>query len=117
MRNEFHSSIEVDRPETDKFQALVDALSQKLGPSSGIDSKDVDARELQDLMEKYMSNESEWQKYAFADPSRPYTRNLVDKGNGKSNLVRRPPVCDFFLLTWSQLILVWTPNKGSPIHE
>lgn len=27
------------------------------------------------------------QKYAFADHSRGYTRNLVDEGNGKSNLV------------------------------
>ncbi|KAK4938441.1 hypothetical protein LTR28_009598, partial [Elasticomyces elasticus] len=32
---------------------------------------------------------------------RAYTRNLVDRGNGKSNL----------------LILVWTPGKASPVHD
>jgi cysteine dioxygenase len=52
-------------------------------------------------MSIYTSNEQEWQEYALADPSRNYTRNLVDKGNGKSNL----------------LILVWNPGQGSPIHD
>ncbi|KAF2183222.1 cysteine dioxygenase type I [Zopfia rhizophila CBS 207.26] len=85
----------------DDFHALVEALSQKLGPSSGIDSEDVDAKELQALMEDYVSAEAEWAKYALGDETRGYTRNLVDKGNGKSNL----------------LILVWTPGKGSPIHD
>jgi hypothetical protein len=41
-------------------------------------------------MEQYNSKEAEWEKYAFGDTSRPYTRNLVDEGNGKSNLVRLP---------------------------
>lgn len=70
----------------DTFHALVQDLSLILGPSSGIDSEDVDPRELQSLMERYTSNPSEWQKYALGDYSRNYTRNLVDKGNGKSNL-------------------------------
>ncbi|OCK95068.1 putative cysteine dioxygenase Cdo1 [Cenococcum geophilum 1.58] len=85
----------------DAFHTLVEDLSKILGATSGIDSADVDPKELQSLMEEYVSNPSEWQKYALGDPSRPYTRNLVDKGNGKSNL----------------LILVWTPGKGSPIHD
>jgi cysteine dioxygenase len=72
---------------TDRFQALVQALSDKLGPCSGIDSDDVDEKELQKLMEDYVSDESEWEKYAMAQPNTAYTRNLVDKGNGKSNLV------------------------------
>jgi cysteine dioxygenase len=42
-------------------------------------------------MENYTSCESEWSKYAFSDLSRGYTRNLVDEGNGKSNLVRPYP--------------------------
>ncbi|RAL62264.1 hypothetical protein DID88_004832 [Monilinia fructigena] len=66
-------------------------------PSSGLTSADVDVQQLRSLMERYISNEDEWKKYAFADLSRGYTRNLVDEGNGKSNL----------------LILVWTPGKGS----
>jgi cysteine dioxygenase len=87
--------------EFDEFHALVQAINEKLGPSSGIDSADVDEKELQQLMEAYVSNESEWNKYFFASDKIPYTRNLVDKGNGKSNL----------------LILVWGPGKKSPIHE
>jgi cysteine dioxygenase len=71
----------------DKFQTLVQALSAKLGPCSGIDSDDVDETELQQLMQNYVSNESEWEKYFFPAPNMAYTRNLVDKGNGKCNLV------------------------------
>ncbi|KAF1918966.1 RmlC-like cupin domain-containing protein [Ampelomyces quisqualis] len=87
--------------EGDSFQSLVQALSEKLGPCSGIDSDDVDERDLQRLMENYVSNESEWAKYFFPAPNMAYTRNLVDKGNGKSNL----------------LILVWSPGRASPIHD
>lgn len=73
--------------EQDHFQSLVQALSEKLGPCSGIDSDDVDERELQQLMQNYISDESEWSKYFFPASDMAYTRNLVDKGNGKSNLV------------------------------
>ncbi|TGO37293.1 hypothetical protein BHYA_0101g00430 [Botrytis hyacinthi] len=83
------------------FHQLVADLSQILGPSSGLTSADVDVQQLRFLMERYISNEDEWRKYAFADLSRGYTRNLVDEGNGKSNL----------------LILVWSPGKGSPLHD
>jgi len=85
----------------DKFHQLVVGLSRILGPSSGLDSADIDVKHLEELMIGYISKESEWQKYAFSDLSRGYTRNLVDEGNGKSNL----------------LVLVWTPGKGSPIHD
>jgi cysteine dioxygenase len=71
----------------DKFHQLVDDLSRILGPSSGLGSADIDVKHLEELMISYISKESEWQKYAFSDLSRGYTRNLVDEGNGKSNLV------------------------------
>lgn len=73
-----------------EFERLVCELGTVLGPYSGIDSADVDPSKLQTLMELYESNEEQWSKYAFGDDSRPYTRNLVDEGNGKSNLVRPP---------------------------
>ena len=72
----------------DSLQSLVCALNEKLGPCSGIDSDDVDAEELQQLMRNYMSHEPEWAKYYFASSKMAYTRNLVDNCNGKSNLVQ-----------------------------
>jgi cysteine dioxygenase len=76
-------------PETanDAFEKLVEDLSAALGPSSGLDSSDVDPIQIQLLMEKYTSNTDEWSTYALGDSSRTYTRNLIDEGNGKSNLV------------------------------
>ncbi|KAL1995608.1 hypothetical protein VTN49DRAFT_1795 [Thermomyces lanuginosus] len=90
-----------ERKHENAFDKLVADLSDVLGPSSGLDSDDVDPMDIQRLMEEYKSNESEWSEYALGDYSRGYTRNLVDEGNGKSNL----------------LILVWTPGKGSAIHD
>lgn len=84
---------------TDRFQALVEGLSDKLGPCSGINSDDVDEEELQQLMTDYISDESEWQKYSMAQPGTAYTRNLVDKGNGKSNLVPILPMTWYWDLT------------------
>ncbi|KAH8894120.1 cysteine dioxygenase [Thozetella sp. PMI_491] len=84
-----------------QFDELVLALKHALGPSSGLTSDDVDIAELTRLMEEYTTTEAEWSRYAMGDESRGYTRNLVDEGNGKSNL----------------LVLVWSPGKGSPIHD
>ncbi|KAG0286776.1 Cysteine dioxygenase [Linnemannia gamsii] len=51
-------------------------------------------------MTNYVSNEEDWKKYAHFDKGR-YTRNLVDDGNGKFNL----------------MILAWPENVGSAIHD
>lgn len=83
------------------FDSLVASINKILGPSNGIDSAGVNVQDLQDAMLSYSSCEDDWSKYALADPSRAYTRNLVDNCNGKSNL----------------LILVWSPGKSSPIHD
>jgi cysteine dioxygenase len=73
-----------------RFEELVQRLKDALGPSSGLTSDDVDVDYLQQLMEGYDSSNDSWSKYAFGDRTRGYTRNLVDEGNGKSNLVRHP---------------------------
>ncbi|KAJ5656747.1 hypothetical protein N7507_008697 [Penicillium longicatenatum] len=83
------------------FEKLVHDLSAALGPSSGHDSDDVDPKNIELLMKKYVSKYEEWESCALGDASRSYTRNLIDEGNGKSNL----------------LILVWSPGKGSAIHD
>ncbi|MCJ1439911.1 MAG: Cysteine dioxygenase [Stictis urceolatum] len=99
MPSRIENSAEADSH--DRFQELVVDLSAKLGPSSGIDADDVDAGDLVKLMQQYISKESEWEKYALGNSRMPYTRNLVDRGNGKSNL----------------LILVWSAGKGSLVHD
>jgi len=83
----------VNTSEQDCFHQLVKALSDVLGPSSGIDSDDVNPHEIERIMSEYTSNETEWSKYALCEPYMNYTRNLVDEGNGKSNLVR---IADWF---------------------
>lgn len=70
-----------------RFDELVLALKEALGPSSGLTSEDVDVEHLTRLMKGYDTNGNEWFTYALGDESRGYTRNLVDEGNGKSNLV------------------------------
>lgn len=74
------------------FDDLVLALKEVLGPSSGLDSKDVDLNSIMSLMEEYDAAEEGWVSFAMADPKIPYTRNLVDEGNGKSNLVSSIPL-------------------------
>lgn len=71
------------------FETLVLALKDALGPSSGLTSDDVDVDYLTELMRDYPSTDGGWESYAMGDQSRGYTRNLVDEGNGKSNLVSR----------------------------
>ena len=83
------------------FQRLVRDLSDILGPSSGIDSADVNPTDLITRMESYTSVQADWLQYAYKDASMAFTRNLVDRGNGKSNL----------------LVVVWTPGRESVIHD
>ncbi|KAG1324773.1 hypothetical protein G6F62_008908 [Rhizopus arrhizus] len=52
-------------------------------------------------MEKYSSNADDWDHYTLFDHSRAYTRNLIDDGNGKFNL----------------MILAWSKGQKSPIHD
>ena len=82
-----HDSARASPEPLDGFDKLIRDINIVLGPSSGINSADVDVEELKTLMGHYSSNEAEWERYAFSDYSRAYTRNLVDNCNGKSNLV------------------------------
>ncbi|KAI5695787.1 hypothetical protein M8J76_011714 [Diaphorina citri] len=60
----------------------------------------VDVAHVKFLMESYVSNADDWKRYAQFDENR-YTRNLVDEGDGKFNLI---------LLCWSQ-------GQASSIHD
>lgn len=81
----FHNRPQQDK--LDSFDDLVVALKEALGPSSGLDSSDVDLNALMENLREYDAGERGWVPYAMADPEMNYTRNLVDEGNGKSNLV------------------------------
>ncbi|KAL3433128.1 RmlC-like cupin domain-containing protein [Aspergillus tetrazonus] len=95
------SSSDAGNSPRNAFEELIQDLSRALGPSSGLDSDDVDPLDIQRLMELYTSNPEDWLPYALGDTNKSYTRNLIDEGNGKSNL----------------LILVWSPGRGSAIHD
>ena len=64
------------------------------------ESDSVNVEYIHALMTSYKSKPSEWRKYAKFDRYR-YTRNLVDSGNGKYNL----------------MILCWGEGHGSAIHD
>ncbi|XP_058793690.1 cysteine dioxygenase type 1 [Phymastichus coffea] len=76
------------------FGELVEKLREAFA------TNDVDIDHVQDLMASYRSNPQEWRKYAKFDRHR-YTRNLVDEGNGKFNL----------------MVLCWGEGHGSAIHD
>lgn len=83
-----------------KFGQLIDDLRELLA-TKGLASEDVDVDKVKQLMELYESDEAEWGRFALSDASKGYTRNGVVNINGNANL----------------LILVWSPGKGSAIHD
>ncbi|KAF9027181.1 hypothetical protein CPC16_006642 [Podila verticillata] len=78
---------------------LVRLLHIELG-TNGLACEGVDVERVKTLMASYTSNQHDWEKYALFDKNR-YTRNLVDDGNGKFNL----------------MILAWPETTGSAIHD
>lgn len=64
------------------------------------DSERVNIEYVNHLLLSYQSNPAEWKKFAKFDRYR-YTRNLVDAGNGKFNL----------------MIICWGEEHGSAIHD
>ncbi|XP_077093792.1 cysteine dioxygenase type 1 [Siphateles boraxobius] len=83
---------EVIKPET--LDDLIKTLHEIF------ESDSVNVEEVQSIMEAYESKPQEWMKFAKFDQYR-YTRNLVDEGNGKFNL----------------MILCWGEGHGSSIHD
>lgn len=73
------------------FKSLVHDLRTMLSPYSGLDAGEIDHRALQKRLDAYTSAASEWSPYAFVDVARNYTRNMVDRCEGKANLVHYSP--------------------------
>ncbi|CAO0793195.1 unnamed protein product [Mucor circinelloides] len=97
----YSSSVEPHSKDGDfKLSDLVQSIHHVLG-DEGLDSERIDAQKIIQLMEKYSSNSVDWNQYTLFDHSRAYTRNLIDDGNGKFNL----------------MILAWSKGQKSPIHD
>jgi cysteine dioxygenase len=60
----------------------------------------VNVEYVKKLMLNYNSNPKDWRQYAKYDPHK-YTRNLIDEGNGKFNI----------------LLLCWAESQASSIHD
>ncbi|XP_042871560.1 cysteine dioxygenase type 1-like [Penaeus japonicus] len=78
--------------------ATLDNLIQEL--HRVFDSDEVNVEYVHNLLASYKSNPIEWKKFAKFDRYK-YTRNLVDEGNGKFNL----------------MLLCWGPSHTSTIHD
>jgi len=76
----------------------LDDLVQELNQVFSEDDVNIEYVEM--LMRQYVSNPVEWRKYAKFDRYR-YTRNLVDEGNGKFNL----------------MLLCWGEGQHSSVHD
>ncbi|KYM84428.1 Cysteine dioxygenase type 1 [Atta colombica] len=82
------------REKVSTLRELIDALYE----AYNTDNVNIDY--VQNLMMDYKSNPAEWKKFAKFDRYR-YTRNLVDEGNGRFNL----------------MVLCWGEGHGSAIHD
>lgn len=81
-------------PEIDSLQDLITALHKEF------DADYVDIEMVNHIMLSYKTDPAEWRKFAKFDRYK-YTRNLVDAGNGKFNLI----------------ILCWGEGHASAIHD
>ncbi|KAJ3266198.1 Cysteine dioxygenase [Chytriomyces hyalinus] len=79
---------------------LCSMLHQELGDKGINEMAKIDVERIKSLMESYTSDCNDWTQFSHFDEGR-YTRNLVDAGNGKFNL----------------MILCWPANVKSPIHD
>ncbi|KAI0545204.1 cysteine dioxygenase [Xylaria curta] len=91
-------------PYPNHFDKLVTSLTKTLSLSSDLMSDDINVALIMRLMRLYDSQEHDWARYAFGDSDTDYTRNLVDEGNGKGNLV-------------SRLHPEPSQSRGSPVHD
>ena len=83
----YEPSPKVQMQKDNGFSQLVLDLKSALDRSPGANFSDIDPSPILTLMEDYRSEKTHWLKYAHGNKDRCFTRNLVDRGNGKWNLV------------------------------
>ena len=86
--NEERSSINAGPQRLDGFHNLVQELSGYLDTAQSLAFSEIcDPNAVIHRMEGYQSDRSEWAKYAYEDENQCFTRNMVERGLGKSNIV------------------------------
>ncbi|KAJ2616627.1 hypothetical protein H4S08_000709, partial [Coemansia sp. RSA 1365] len=93
-------SLETIPKQPATMQELISSLNTVMGDQA-LGENNETVQRVKKLMRGYVSKSQDWEKYAVYQEGARYTRNLVDDGNGKYNL----------------LILVWGENQASPIHD
>lgn len=87
--------------ECEASKPIINSLDDLIRELHRIFAEDnVNIDEVKAVLSAYKSDPKEWKKYAKFDPHR-YTRNLIDDGNGKFNL----------------MALCWGEGMGSSIHD
>lgn len=81
-------SIEAQGQQLDAFHSLVRELSGYLDQAQSLAFSEIcDPDAVIQRMKEYRSDRSEWAKYAHEDGNQCFTRNMVERGLGKSNIV------------------------------
>ena len=72
----------------DGFHTLVQELSGYIDTAQSLAFSEIcDPNAVIQRMKQYQSDTPEWAKYAYRDETQCFTRNMVDRGLGKSNIV------------------------------
>lgn len=82
------------KKECRSFEELIEALHE------AFEADAVEIENVKEILDSYRSTKADWAKFALLDAHR-YTRNLVDEGNGKFNL----------------MLLAWNNGQASSIHD
>ncbi|KAJ2541521.1 hypothetical protein GGF49_003593 [Coemansia sp. RSA 1853] len=92
--------VQDPHPSIHTMSDLIASLNTCMG-DTGLGDNPHTVRRVRQLMHSYSGSPSDWSQYAVYKDGTRYTRNLVDDGNGKYNL----------------LMLVWGADQESPIHD
>lgn len=90
MKSAEKPSTEAQGQQLDAFHSLVRELSGYLDKAKSLAFSEIcDPDTVIQRMREYRSDRSEWAKYALEDGNQCFTRNMVERGLGKSNIVRQ----------------------------